>query len=1398
MFTRNDSAEKRSLLEKPNVADTNQNEGVGSGAKSETNVVGGSLDAATLGAAAAGGTTSGAGRGGSAVPTMGPPSDRALAGKSVLVDEASDLVLHSSRLGAAFYGSTEISHDRPQHDRSKVPHKVPYLSLYRYATGLDWFLLIFGALGAVVQGSGWPVLYLFLGIMLDDFITFNTANLTQVDVDNVTMHTTRTLLQFVPSINNNEEVIVVSDQFELGVEESCIRFALVGLAVMISSYIQTASFGLTGERQTNRLRKAFFHSILHQEISWFDFHQTGEITSKLSDDIEKVKSGYGENVGIFLQFLGQIIAGFILAFTTSWELTLVIMAVLPVLVISSGFMAHVISVMTKQEMKAYSQAGGVAEEVLSCIRTVTAFGGQKKELERYEKELLTAKAAGIKKGITSGLGIGMSYLFYSCTYALSLWYGPKMVSEGRITGGDVVTVFFCIWSGSASIGNLTPSIHAIASARGSAVAIYDVIDSEPEIDKRKDKGMKPKSVEGHLEFRHVRFSYPIRQDVPVLRDLSMKVNSGQRVALVGSSGCGKSTIVKLLLRFYSHTSGEICIDGIDIRDLNVTWLRENIGVVSQEPTLFNCSIKQNIEYGHEGVSDAEIVEAAKKANAHQFISSLPKGYDTVVGERGAQLSGGQKQRVAIARALVRNPRILLLDEATSALDSESEKLVQEALDKAQEGRTTLVIAHRLSTVQNADLIIVIKEGHVAESGNHKELMNKESIYRQLVTLQMFKKRDDFISDDDARSLGRQSSLNESVPSSPSSDSVKYSSANDELIVSLNGNGKLHMEEEEIPSKGKKKNKKRKKEKSKTSVPELSYRDILRLNAPECHYIIIGCIFAAFLGAALPTLAILLTEIIRIFSLPPKEIPAAASFWSLMFIVLGVVRAVSIFISMLMFSISGELLTLRLRKKAFWAILRQDAAWFDEPHHNTGSLANVLATDASNVQGATGLRISTLIHEFVTVLIAVIIAFVYGWQLALFTMCAVPLMTLWGRIQMAMLTGTQKQDSHLLQEASKIASEAVENITTVSSLMLEERIYHFYCEKLREPLKKIQKHKFFFAFAVCCSQASVFFLFAAAFRFGGHLVAIGQMSSDAMFKVIIVITYAGIALGQAAAFMPDFSKAKLSAAKLVNLIALKPPIDNYSTEGLKPNKIDGYIKCNNLTFRYPNRPGSTILDNLNLNIKPGQTMALVGESGCGKSTMVALMERFYDPNFGCIQLDGNDLRELNIGWLRSNMSIVSQEPVLFACSVRDNIAYGVEEDLPQEEVERVAKMANIHDFIVSLPLGYDTLVGEKGAQLSGGQKQRVAIARALARNPRILLFDEATSALDTESEQIVQTALDNAMEGRTSIVVAQRLNTIQNSDQIAVIRDGNIVEQGRHQELVSRKGHYYTLTMGQHS
>ncbi|KAH9513520.1 Multidrug resistance protein 1 [Bulinus truncatus] len=297
-------------------------------------------------------------------------------------------------------------------------------------------------------------------------------------------------------------------------------------------------------------------------------------------------------------------------------------------------------------------------------------------------------------------------------------------------------------------------------------------------------------------------------------------------------------------------------------------------------------------------------------------------------------------------------------------------------------------------------------------------------------------------------------------------------------------------------------------------------------------------------------------------------------------------------------------------------------------------------------------------------------------------------------------------------------------------------------------------------------------------------------------VFFAIAFTGISVGQAASFLPDYTKAQLSAGYIFTMLDIVPKIDIFSAKGSIKENISGDIKLDNVHFIYPTRPDVHVLKGVNIEVKPGQTAALVGMSGCGKSTIVSLLQRYYDPSEGHILIEGIDSREYNLKYLRSIMSVVSQEPILFDCSIRENISYGIERDVPMADIIAAAKTANAHDFITSLPDGYETQVGEKGTQLSGGQKQRVAIARALIRNPRILLLDEATSALDTESEKIVQTALDRAREGRTCIVIAHRLSTIQNADIIYVMEQGRVVESGTHQELLSKKGVYSVLVQGQ--
>ncbi|XP_073541681.1 ATP-dependent translocase ABCB1-like isoform X2 [Phyllobates terribilis] len=1283
--------------------------------------------------------------------------------------------------------------DRKKKGKNKEPiTMVGFFELFRYADIWDKLLMIIGLACALASGTGLPIMIIVFGEMTDAFVQSG------IPTNGTPSNTTP-----APGVCNQKFVGTIDIEAEM--TRYSYYYVAIGCAIFVLSLFQIWTFLLSAARQTHRIRQRFFKAVLHQDMAWFDSNQIGTLNTRLTEDINTIHEGYGDKIAIFAQYFSTFIAGIIIGFVNGWKLTLVIMSVSPLLGVSAAVWSKLLASFTTKELSAYSKAGAVAEEILTAIRTVVAFNGQEKALNQYNLNLLDAKKVGIKKTITTNVSMGISQFLIFGAYALAFWYGTKLTVDEPDTYsiGKVLIVFFSVLIGTFSLGQAAPNLESISNARGAAYEVYKVINKERPIDSSSHEGHKPDKLTGHIEFRNIHFCYPSRPDIQILRGLTLKIEAGKTIALVGSSGCGKSTTIQLLQRFYDPLEGEVTVDGHDVRTLNVKWLRENIGVVSQEPVLFGTTIRENIRYGRENVTEDEIIQATKEANAFDFISKLPDGLDTMVGERGAQLSGGQKQRIAIARALVRNPKILLLDEATSALDTQSERIVQNALDKARAGRTTIVIAHRLSTIRTADVIAGFHNGVVVEQGSHDDLMNKKGVYYTLVMLQNYDKTEES-EDSDSEGVDEEEDEGEMFDYDDKHEHVAIDVDLQNPVASdtINRN-ELHRQSSRRQSRRSTRRKSKKSADKQTkevqeALPDFSLNKILALNKPEWCYIVIGVIAAAICGGIYPTFAVIFGKVIGAFSITNQEEKSQRTILlSLMFLTLGVISLIVYIIMGFAFGISGENLTMRLRSLSFKALLRQEIGFFDDHANAVGVLLTRLATDASQVKGATGSRIGLITMTVCTLLAAIIIAFVHGWQLTLLILACIPFLIGANFIRMKSMAGHASKDQKALEEAGRISTEAVENIRTVVSLTREQAFYDIYNESLSGPYKDSLAKAPLYGFTYAVSQSINYFVNAAVFRFGAWLIAHCYTQFENVFIVFSAIIFAAMNVGQSTSLAPDFGKARVSGQRILKLLERKPAIDSYCEDGEKPNEFEGNLEFQDIKFVYPTRPKVQVLQGLNIKVSKGQTLALVGSSGCGKSTSVQLLERFYDPVSGTVFADGKDTMKLNLKWLRSQMGIVSQEPMLFDCSIEENIQYGVlDRQVTHEEIVEAAKAANIHTFIDNLPDKYMTRVGDKGAQLSGGQKQRIAIARALIRKPKVLLLDEATSALDTESEKVVQKALDDARRGRTCVVIAHRLTTVQNADIIAVIQNGRVIEQGTHPQLLAKQGAYYALVNSQ--
>ncbi|KAI4154308.1 MAG: hypothetical protein L6R39_001412 [Caloplaca ligustica] len=1278
----------------------------------------------------------------------------------------------------------------PPHEKEIVKRQleipsvtVNYKTLYRYATRNDLIIVFISAIAAIGGGAVMPLMTVIFGQLAGTFQNYFVGLSSHSDF-------TSTLATYT------------------------LYFVYLAIGEFVLIYVCTVGFIYTGEHIKQKIREQYLAAILRQNIAFFDKLGAGEITTRITADTNLVQDGISEKVGLTLTAVATFFTAFIIAFIKYWKLTLILSSTVFAIVAIMGGGSRFIIKFNKQSLESYALGGTVAEEVISSIRNATAFSTQDKLARQYDKHLTEAERWGLKLKVALAIMIGGMMSIIYLNYALSFWQGSRYVVSGEMTLSSVLTIMLAIMIGAFSLGNVAPNAQAFTTSVAAAGKIFSTIDRVSPLDPKTEEGIKLDHVKGTVELRNIKHIYPSRAEVVVMEDVNLVVPAGKTTALVGASGSGKSTIVGLVERFYDPVGGEVLLDGHNVATLNLRWLRQQISLVSQEPTLFSTTIYGNIQHGligtkHEFASVEEqkelIVKAANMANAHDFVSGLPEGYETNVGERGFLLSGGQKQRIAIARAMVSDPKILLLDEATSALDTKSEGVVQAALDVAAQGRTTIVIAHRLSTIKTADNIVVMSQGRIVEQGTHDELLERKSAYYNLVEAQRLsaeKEAKDLAEEMAEAETNEEINETSKVTSRESRAGAKLSKTNTETSAKLDRT----MTEKSLRARltrtatGKSVSERVLEEQGSDSGPQYSLWTLIRVvgsfNKKEWHLMLVGLFFSIIAGGGNPTQAVFFAQSIVALSLPPSmynKLRHDVNFWSLMYLMLAIVQFIGFCGQGIAFAYCSERLVHRARDQAFRNMLRQDIAFFDKEENSAGALTSFLSTETTHLAGMSGTTLGTILVVTTTLVAAIVLSCAIGWKLALVCTATIPILLGCGFFRFWMLAKFQERAKKAYEGSASYACEATSAIRTVASLTREDDVWEHYHQSLvaqaKKGLRSILKSSVLYA----ASQSFMFLCIGLGFWYGGTLIANHEYTMLQFFICFSAIIFGAQSAGTIFSFAPDMGKAKHAAKELKTLFDRQPAIDSWSLDGERLDHIEGTIEFRDVHFRYPTRPEQPVLRGLDLTVKPGQYIALVGASGCGKSTTIALMERFYDPLSGGIFVDGRDISNYNINDYRGFLALVSQEPTLYQGSIRENILLGADrEDVPEEAIIQSCKDANIYDFITSLPDGFSTIVGSKGSMLSGGQKQRVAIARALLRDPKILLLDEATSALDSESEKVVQAALDAAAQGRTTIAVAHRLSTIQKADIIYVFDQGRIVEHGTHDHLLKRRGKYFEL------
>jgi ATP-binding cassette subfamily B (MDR/TAP) protein 1 len=1185
--------------------------------------------------------------------------------------------------------------------------------LFKYASCLDYLLMLIGTLGAFGMGILQPLFFMFMA----EFFNGNSSGNSFYD--------------------NSMEVVTL--------------LLILGAVFTVCGWVAVVCWVTVGSRQAKVYREKYFRAALNIDAAWYDSKSIAEIPGLISSDSLKVERATGDKMVIFLFTSSMVVSSYIIALILATQLTLLCLFFAPFVIFGLVMLNRGAEQAAKAADTSYRKAGGIAEEALQEIKTVASLNGQKHETKKYVQALKENQDSMKNQGLKIGVGMGFAIISFLFMMAFCYMVGAKFMNEEYYNWGDnekfnigkiIIAMFIAVLAFN-NMGTLVPGFKMISEGKIAAGRIQEFIHVKSQL----KSGNLQTTIVGEIEFHKVKFAYPTAKDTRVLKGLSFKLRPGERLGIVGATGSGKSTVIQLLLRYYEQDSGTITIDGVDIRDFDIKFLRENISVVSQEPVLFNESIAENIRYGKLEAKDKEIKRAARRAGALEFIETLPDKFDTKCGSKGSQLSGGQKQRIAIARAIIRKPKILLLDEATSALDRRTERQVVESIENAFPECSRITVAQNLLTIKDSTKIIMIEKGKLVEQGTHDELIEMQGAYEKLFKMQELQMKE------------TQSTFDEE--SEKSFEELKVEEK------------PLDKEEEKV-------------------LKNVALKKMMVIGKTEKKWLLLGCLGSVVVGAFDPLAGGLMSglQIANLGGTDKNERLEKSIRYGYLLIIFSVIIFCGLILQSISYPRMSANVVSKIRQKSFRSIIGFNAGFFDLPENNCSALSAKLNIDCQLVNSLSGGILGLFLGIFTSLCSAQIIAGIYAWRMSLIVLAIFPIMIFAITANfMAQMVGVVKFN---YENENAVASDVILNYRTTKAFNLEQVMEKRYLVPVLVETKATQKRSIGAGLSYGLGFGILFYVYALLFWYGAKLVDEGTNTFKEMIVAMITALVATDSFFHAGVFAPDMKNGFEAGKRLFKVIEYIPSIYIRSKEGLK-NEISGKIEFKNINFSYPNRNYMALKD-LSFLLPAGKSLGIIGRTGSGKSTIMQLILRQYDPVDGNIKIDGIDLKEHNLKHLRSKISVVSQEPVLFSGSISENIAYGIQAD--DEKIKEAAKKAQALEFILDHQDGFDREVGNKGSLLSGGQKQRIAIARAIIRNPAILLMDEATSALDSNTENEVLGNIRKLISEATCVIVAHRLKTIDNCDLVMVMESGKVVEFGERNELKMREGYYADMIKAQ--